>query len=342
VATSPVTIIFGMSPSIANPLNENSGSRSNLLNLLVSQSLTPSYAPQGAETDSTDDFSESDNAQAAREKRLRARLIKWAKNPAALQNEFPTLRTRVEGREESPVPDVILIGGPATSSSAGMAVDVSAYMEKDRGAQFFRSAVLVPRTRSPSHERLNRMSRRREINELIMRMGIGAIGGVVESSPPFLEEPDQDLPFTPQSSKSPMWEGWSNKIESWSNVRKISDRAIGKAIVRQHGLKYDGKPFLVPTMVLWIIVHLAWMDCNKSLDIQAKWLKETFGDQLLDAKEDEASGAPGSSSDKAVENLKNDPDLDPHEGRLLPCIVDTGGLFYYEILRGTLNINQTR
>jgi hypothetical protein len=95
-------------------------------------------------------------------------------------------------------------------------------------------------------------------------------------------------------------------------------------------------------MVLWIIVHLAWMDCNKSLDIQAKWLKETFGDQLLDAKEDEASGAPGSSSDKAVENLKNDPDLDPHEGRLLPCIVDTGGLFCYEILRGTLNINQTR
>src|SRR5258708_28534825 len=115
-----------------------------------------------------------------------------------------------------------------------MSIGVSAaYPQEEKGARFFRSTVLVPRCRSVADERYIRMSRRREINELTMRMGIGAIGGVVESSPAFPES-EGILP-TPEASKSPMWEEWGNKLESWSNVGKISDKAVGSVIVQQSG-----------------------------------------------------------------------------------------------------------
>jgi hypothetical protein len=286
----------------------------------------PSHLSPDAKTDFTNDFSESDNAQAAREKRLRARLRKWGKSPPALQAEFPKLRTRVEGREESPLPGIIFIGpnGSSSMDPAGMTIDVSAtHSEEDQGAQFFRSTVLVPRLRSLLNERHIRMSRRREINELTMRMGIGAIGGVIESSPAFPEsEPRQDVSSTPEALKSPIWEEWSNKLESWSNVRKISDRAVGSVIIQQYGLKPEEKISVVPTLVPWTAVQSAWTACNQLGNTRAMWLKETFGDKLEGDPEDKTLHAPGSTSDKLVENLKNDPDLDPHEARLLPCIVD--------------------
>jgi hypothetical protein len=326
--SAPVTIIFGMSPSIANPVNENSpGSKTSLFSLLMSRNL-PSHLSQGGKLDVANDFSESDNAQAAREKRLLSRLRKWDKNPAALHAEFPKLRTRTEGREGSPLPGIILIGGPNGSSSmdpSGMAIDVSAaHPEEDHGSQFFRSTVLVPRSRSLLDERNSRMSRRRQINELTMRMGIGAIGGVIESSPAFPESEDVSSPS--EAPKTPMWEEWGNKLESWSSVRKISDRAIGSVLVQQYGLKYEKKSSVV-TLVSWNAVQSAWMACNQLGMTRAMWLKETFGDKM-DTKgdhEDKTLRAPGSTSDQVVENLRNDPDLDPYEARLLPCIVDASG-----------------
>lgn len=314
IASSPVTIIFGMSPSIANPLNDNtSGPRS--LSLFISRSLVPPYVPQGSKIDFTDDFSESDNAQAAREKRLRARLKKWVKMPS-MQGEFPKLHTRIEGRE-APLPGVILIDGPNGSSSMdGTAINFHATQLEE---EFFRSVTLVPRSRSLHDERHSRMSRRREINELTMRMGVGTIGGVIETSPAFPEGQD-DSP-TLQSS---MWEVWSNRLESWSTVRKISDRAVGNVIDRLHQLK------LFPTPIPWIAVQLAWMECNRLGNTRARWLEEVFGDKL--DQDDDGEAAPGSASDKIVENLKMDPDLDLHEARLLPCIVDGSESFPSDIL----------
>lgn len=271
-----------------------------------------------AKMDLANDFSESDNAQTAREKRLRARLRKWDKDPAALQAEFPKLRNRVEGQEQPRLPGIILVGGPNDSASndPGVSLGVSAdYPQEGKGAQFFRSTVLVPRWRSVFDECLIRMARRREINELTMRMGIGATGGVAESSPAFPKGQDVLPP--------PMWEGWSNKLESWSNVRHVSDRAIGSVIVQQSGLKFEEKP---STLVPWTAVQSAWMACDQSSTTRALWLKETFGDKLdTQGDPDDKTPAPGSASDEVVKNLKNDPDLDPYETRLLPCIVDASG-----------------
>ena len=337
VPFSPVTIIFGMSPSIADPWNENSpGSRSNILSLLMSRHLVQSPS---AKNDVTNDFSESDDAQVAREKRLRARLRKWDKNPAALQDDFPRLRTTrgAEGREPSPLPGIIFIGGPnglPSMDPAGMAIEGSdGQSEEDQGAHFFRSAVLIPQSRSLLEERHSRMTRRREINELTMRMGIGAVGGVIEPSPAFPESnrPPQDISSTSEASKSPMWEEWSNQLESWSNVRKIADRAVGSVIIQQRGFKYE-KSLVVPTLVSWTAVESAWRACNQIGDTRATWLKETFGDKLYDTSEDDSLHGAGSTSDKVVEKLKNDPDLDIHEARLLPCFVDASGYFCCDIL----------
>jgi hypothetical protein len=119
-----------------------------------------------------------------------------------------------------------------------------------------------------------------------------------------------------------MWEEWSNKLESWSNVRKIADRAISSVILQQHGLRHENTSS--PTLVPWTAVQLAWVACSQSGNTRAMWLKNAFGVKLDDHEdaENKTLHSPGSSSDKVVENLKNDPDQDPHEARLLPCIVD--------------------
>ena len=81
------------------------------------------------------------------------------------------------------------------------------------------------------------------------------------------------------------------------------------------------------TVVPWSAVETAWKSYHSLSDARRNWLKETIGatpssdgaldgqGQLLDA---------GSESDKVVETVKTDPDLDQHEVRLLPCIVDSG------------------
>jgi hypothetical protein len=47
--------------------------------------------------------------------------------------------------------------------------------------KFFRASVILPRSRDQGAERECRMTRRREVNELAMRLGVGGIGGVLEA-----------------------------------------------------------------------------------------------------------------------------------------------------------------
>jgi len=333
LSSSPVTIIFGMSPSIAHPRNDSSpGSRSSLLGLLMNRNSSSSRVTQGLKTESLD-FTESEAAQAAREKRLRKRLRKWEWNPAALQEEYPKLRLKAERGDNNavlPIPELILIGGPeGTAALEPAAIDVPiSDSDEDPSSQFFRSAVLVPHSRSLSDERESRMARRREINELTMRMGVGAIGGVIDATSSFPEDDpveEGSESQNPETRKSPMWKEWGDRIESWSNVRKIADRAIGSVMVQQQALNRAEKPSFTPTLVPWSAVESAWTSCSHLGATRTSWLKQAFGDKLdetQDGPEERTLDAPGSSSDKVVERLKDDPDLDQHEARLLPCIVD--------------------
>lgn len=335
-SSSPVTIIFGMSPSIAHPGNGGSpNSRSSLFGLLMNRNSRSSGVTQGSKTESLD-FTESEAAQAAREKRLRKRLRKWERNPAILQEEYPKLRLKAEGGDNNaslPIPELILVGAPEGTSAlepAAIGISISESHE-DQSSQFFRSAVLVPQSRSLSDERESRMVRRREINELTMRMGVGAIGGVIDASSFPEADPVEEGSESqnPDTRKSPMWGEWGNRIESWSNVRKIADRAIGSVMVQQPTLNHAEKPSLTSTLVPWSAVESAWTSCNHLGATRTTWLRQAFGDKLDETQDNPKEGtldAPGSSSDKVVERLKNDPDLDQHEARLLPCIVDASKL----------------
>jgi hypothetical protein len=294
----------------------------------MNRTSTPSQLAQDARTE---DFTETEIAQAARETRLRTRLRKWDKNPAALQEEFSKLQTRAETRDRPPSPGIIVIGGAEGTSpvqSEGIAIGLSvSNSDQTLGSQFFRSAVLIPLSRSPSNERAIRMARRREINELTIRMGVGSIGGAVE--PPFITRQGESQD---SSTVDPLiWEEWGNKIEIWSKVRKVADRALGSVMVQQNTLDILEKPSSPLTVVPWSAVESAWVACMRLDSTRSSWLTEHSGYKMDDDQEDSGGkilDAPGSSSDRVVENLKNDPDLDEHTARLLPCIVNASKLYH--------------
>jgi hypothetical protein len=147
-------------------------------------------------------------------------------------------------------------------------------------------------------------------------MEIGAMGGVLESMPPELPstnvEPEPGSETSETQTSSPlckMWEAWGNEIEDWENVRAIADRAMGSVMVLQH--LSGKKATLEPTSVPWTTLQTAWA-------ARQNWQENA---DLIAADELEGpSKADG--NDKVVESIKDDPELDSHERRLISCIVD--------------------
>lgn len=332
--SSPVTIIFGMTPPVAPTWNSSSAgpSNSSLMNFLMNRSSASSPATFGTKPEQVHDWSESEAAEAAREKRLRLRLKKWEKSATALQDEFPRLTSPQEA--EPPGPILLIGGGEAQMtlpSLLGMPLGLESGSDTvDMTSKFFRSSILVPRNRSPSQEREARVARRREINELTIRMGVGAVGGVVDPEPASSALQSIDVPVNQTSDASPtthsdsVWEDWGNRIQAWSNVRKIADRAMGSVMVLQQALKNQENLTLASTVVPWSAIQTAWKSYYSLSDNRKNWLKETIG--AVPPNDDALDGLlnAGSESDKVLESVKNDPDLDQHEARLLPCIVDSG------------------
>ncbi|KAJ3513651.1 hypothetical protein NLJ89_g2831 [Agrocybe chaxingu] len=285
---SPVAIIFGMTPPLSPQWSEgSSGATSNLMSLLMNRSIASSQMTHGAKHEHFHDWSESEAAELAREKRLRSRLRKWEKNASALHDEFPRLSTRPEGGEASSNPDIIVIGSPVGSSGVlpmdGMSIGIGIVNDSDANSKFFRSSILVPKTRSPPEERQARIARRREINEITMKMAVGAVGGVIESSPTFSEpEPEPELEpeiedGVSKGTPSPMWEEWGNKIETWASVRKVADSALGSVMASEQALGLNDKATLSPTVVPWATVESAWTSCHSLLHARKAWLKEAIG-----------------------------------------------------------------
>lgn len=332
--SSPATIIFGMTPPVTHPWSGgSSGSNSsNLMNLIMSRnaSSSSSQVTLGGKGENAQDWSESEVAEAAREKRLRSRLRKWERNTNLLHDEFPSLSISAEG-DSSSKSNIIVIGqDPQMSLPPMLGFDVSD-SPSESSSQFFRASVLVPRSRSMSEERETRIARRREINELTMRMGVGAIGGTIEANSASSEFAISEPSDTSSSATSPLlesiWENWGNKIESWSDVRKISDRAMGSVMASQNAFNDHEKATLAPTVIPWSAIQKAWRSCHSMNETRKNWMKETMGSQSvadnIDGEKEKILNA-GSEADKVVESIKSDPDLDQHEARLLPCIVDSG------------------
>jgi hypothetical protein len=286
------------------------------------------------------DWGEDEASEKAREKRLREKLRKWGKNDPSLYSELPTLTSASETEDgSSSRPDLIFIGSGAPSMSGIPSLfgpptpPTSRSPPHDNKSSFYRSSILVPAVRSPMHEKASRIARRREINELTMRMGVGAIGGQVEESsfPSSEDEASEEVQLAEGPSQltrrnhQRMWEQWGNKIELWSDVRRIADRAVGNIMSNNIGSSRSGRASLEPTVIPWSAVGNAWASHRVNLDFRKQWLKDISPlGQIQENDYEDETESPATKVDEVVERLKNDGELDDHEERLLPCLVNSG------------------
>ena len=307
VVASPTTIVFGLSSPLAPPSSSSS-----------SNSLRSS---DGGKSENVDDWNESEAAELAREERFRTKVRKWYGNTRAVFDECPKLYTKQESRDSSLKP-IVVFGSPNGPSGFPPLLGLPPIRfgmrepDGDTSSQFFRFSAILPKSISSSQLREARVNRRREINELIIRMEIGAMGGVLESMPPELAstniEPEPGSETSQTQTRSPlckMWEKWGNEIEEWENVRAIADRAMGSVMILQQ--LSSKKATLEPTLVPWKTLQAAWA-------ARQSWQENA---DLIAADELEGPSR-AENNDKVVESIKDDPDLDSHERRLISCIVD--------------------
>ncbi|KAI0028115.1 hypothetical protein K488DRAFT_59514 [Vararia minispora EC-137] len=325
---NPAVIIFGITPSLINqnpPVSAyvpNGGSTFNMaLGSQRDQASTP--RPSSSKTQILQD--EDEAADKVRERRLRERLRKWERNDSALLEELPRLEFEdIDGSASSPararvmfIKDLSSIlpaltglphGGPRTQPQI--------HAETDTG--YFRTSILVPEIRSPAKEKETRMARRREINQLVMKMGVGAVGGRLSG-----DYTPRMVPATDDGEnlvEDDMWEEWGRRFKPWVSVRRIADQVVGSASaswILANAVTEGKRPMpmnLFP--VSWESVRYAW-DVQRSLrDVRKAWVKSAGRNEEQDEEDQKEE------EDSVAEQVKHDPDLDPHEQRLLGCIVN--------------------
>jgi hypothetical protein len=342
-----MTIVFGITPSITPPASSFAAGPSGqgLINLLMSRNSSSSVGTSGSKPGKSD-WGEDEAADKEREKRLRDRLRKWEKGDVALQDELPMLSATPEEGDSGarPKSGVVVIGGPGGMTNLPPFLE-SAFASRSsenrdgpdsETTRFFRTSILVPGVRSLIQERASRVARRREINELTIRMGIGAVGGILdqkslggeESEPTHRRETDTEPTISVMRDRDEpkMWDDWGKRIEVWTNVKQIADRAVGSMVAAKASPTTSDKSTLEPTAIPWSAVYHAWSAQRSSRDLRKAWMKESLGKTVReqDEDEDEEGDSMEEDDDDILERIKHDPDLDQHEQKLLPCIVDAG------------------
>ena len=342
---NPAVIIYGITPTIFAPPSTSSlpPGPQGLMNMLTSRSgqATPGVATSRP---GKSDWGEEDHAEKAREWRLRERLRKWERSDHALQSELPKLLTGppIEDESGSPgQPNVMSVGGPGGGNSLASLLGggalrlnnlLSAGSNSPTSSGFLRTSILVPASRSLSHEKVSRIGRRREINELTARMAVGAVGGLLEtrsaasvfsaSSEPF---PSEHAGSEDSANAGKMWDDWGNKIEVWTTVKQIGDQAVGRVI--SSSFPESVRSSLSPISVSWAHVCGAWTDQRASHELRKAWVQQSSNRPAQDDQHDKGQDNERDEHvDDIIETVKHDPYLDGHEQKLLGCIVDSGKL----------------
>ncbi|KAI6005522.1 AAA-domain-containing protein [Pisolithus albus] len=380
----PMTIICGITPPL---VGQNSGNipASSMGAYPVSGSHLPGGgrrrhtsrpAPSAAHgvspsasSQTPSEWGEDDHATHAREKRLRQRLRRWehggdsalledvsrllAANPMGASGTVSTQSSPFSQSSPSPFamsPYPSSEGDPSRPIGEGGDNSAASAGGAPTFGRFFRASVVLPSVRDVGVERQCRMARRREVNELAMRMGVGGIGGVLEEDTgatrysegaaveDHVEEND-DLgereekvdsiqsdakPDTRSSSCAPeshlegvptgtssqppeeheMWADWSTCVEPW---------AVGSVVAAQPPASSPlYAPGLEPTACIM----------RSSRSLRKTWTKDARKEDGEELDGEEAEEGRERVVDEVVEAIKQDKDLDPHEERLLGCIVD--------------------
>lgn len=344
---NPTVIIFGITPSIFPPSSSPSSSPGSqgIMNMLTSRSgqATPGVATSRP---GKSDWGEGDHEEKAREWRLRERLRKWERGDHALQSEFPKFLTGPPVEEDSGSngqPNTVLVGGPGggenpLTSFLRPLLDGGGFRPSSSSpttsSGFLRTSILVPASRSLSHEKASRIGRRREINELMMRMAVRAVGGQLEtcSAASVFSAFPEPVPASSEHAKpedsanaARMWDDWGNKIEVWSTVKHIADQTVGRVV--SSSLPDSARPSLSSVPVSWTYVYSAWTNERASHDLRKAWVHQSSGRPAGEDQQDKGrDNERDRHVDDIVEAVKHDPYMDAHEQRLLGCIVDSGEL----------------
>ncbi|KAF8628317.1 hypothetical protein AX15_003864 [Amanita polypyramis BW_CC] len=329
--TNPITIIFGMTPAIAPHTSpSSSGPENSLPSTPLSRGSSHLHARSSSRYVKSD-CGEDEASEKAREKRLRERLRKWEKGDVVLHDEFAKLTAGSDLENASDAkPEIVIIGAgngfpgfvPILNSLSGQNGKVP---EPESKGFFFRASTLIPQTRSPSLEQSTRIARRREVNELTMRMGVGAVGGCVqrERASDVLPQIGTDAISPSSDQDSRMWDSWGKSLEPWVNVRTIADRALGSVMSSFATQDKLDKGSLEPTKIPWPVVQNAWLADRSMRDLRKVWLKEVAAHGKEDEEEVNRTQA---ETDELIERVRNDSNLDVYEQRLLPCIVNAASM----------------
>ncbi|KAF8522235.1 AAA-domain-containing protein [Hysterangium stoloniferum] len=333
---NPTTIVLGMTPPIVPPRQSSSGNmdtRSSLLSMLLS-SRAPSVYGRRIAGKAADPWDESEPAQSARERRLRERLRNWENGNASFYEELPKSPAISDQATESHLPGTgLLIAGPS-SQGFGPSLLAARPIEssnEEEDNSFFRLSVVVPKVRTIAMEKECRIARRRHINELTLRMAIGNIGGVLSaqmdlSGPPQAEETKAVAPHRADD----MWNEWGQRVEVWSSVKEIADRALGNVVVSLSENAATEKTSRVlslePTPIPWSAIQSAWVSHRNTRSSRRVWIEESSTPSVEEKIVKNSENEKESEIDELIEKVKRDNTLDDHETRLVGCIVDPSSL----------------
>lgn len=306
---NPTVIIYGITPPLIGH-----GNVSNL-------------SQPGVRIEETDSQTESPFSQRARERRLRERLNRWKLGSFNVKDELPPsppVGPLSEAMNSGEHPQLVVVPvqgglGSMLGSLTGSHQQLVGRLPNEDG-DYFRTSVIVPKVRQISLEKSTRMSRRREVNEIVMRMALGSVGGQLSESSSLVEP--QSVETHNEQSIPSMFDQWSEHLQEWVHMKQIADRAVGSAIATNPSVLHTS---INSTPVTWADLHRAWDASNSSVGARQAWIDET-----LESKEDTSSAEetdPKDASeyyDEVLEAVKQDGNLTTHERRLLSCFVSPG------------------
>ncbi|KAJ8489721.1 hypothetical protein ONZ51_g2781 [Trametes cubensis] len=335
---NPTAIVFGVTPSFMVPEGSSTTSPSGLQGLnLVSSRPTEGPSSSAAAKSHKFEYGEDSSSEKAREKRVQRRLKRWARGNS---EDLPRLHSVNEDNNDSDGtrgrPNVVVLGQGGfsglspfigSSFSRALAGRSQGSPESDNRLGFFRTSLVFPTLRSLPMERDSRMNRRREINQLVMRMAVAQIGGALgeldeipETDTAALDSEDHDR------AKAQLWEHWGHTVEVWPNVQRIADRAVGSVVAAKQAYLPSNRS-LEPTPVPWSAVFDAWAADRSTQDMWKTLLSTPPSGKVHRENEEERAEVEDEANvDEIIEKLKRNPDLDEHEQRLLGCIVDTASI----------------
>ena len=358
---NPTAIVFGMSPSFLVPEAPSHPPTPSMQGVPVMSSRQPGNPASSTALKPQNEYGEDSNSERAREKRVQRRLKRWARgNTEDLPRLFPAGDEGGEGPDSPSTkgrPNVVVLGQeglsglpPFLGSAFSRALAGRSHGAPGGGDRlgFFRTSLVFPTVRSLVRERESRMARRREINELVMRMGVAQVGGVLDALASAPDAASEDGTHGPgheaadggehDRTRAQMWAHWGRTVEVWPNVQRIADRAVGSVIAASRAYLPGAHRTLEPTHVSWPAVFDAWAADRSTQDLWKTLFSTPASGKPLREKEEEEQAGPEDEADvdEIIDKLRRNPDLDEHEQRLLGCIVDTGACFSWTAFGGIL------